>query len=219
MTNKTRIVLADDHPVVLGGLRNLIVGEHDLEVVGEAATGNAALNLIKEKQPDIAVIDISMPECNGVVLARRLAEECPTVRVLVLTFYEDQSYVRQALDHGARGYLLKRSAAENLIIAIRAVLLGGLYIDPGVADRMLVANARAGSRSSRNTSTLGLSAREEEVLKLVALGHSNKAIAGELDISAKSVETYKTRGTEKLGLKTRADIVRYAASQGWLLAC
>ena len=219
MSNKTRIVLADDHPVVLGGLRNLIVAEPDLEVVGEATTGNAALKLIKEKQPDIAVIDISMPECNGVVLARRLAEECPSVRVLVLTFYEDQSYVRQALDHGARGYLLKRSAAENLIIAIRAVLLGGLYIDPGVADRMFVANGRTGSRSSRNTSTLGLSAREEEVLKLIALGHSNKEIAGELDISAKSVETYKTRGTEKLGLKTRADIVRYAASQGWLLAC
>lgn len=219
MSSKTRIVLADDHPVVLGGLRNLIVAEPDLEVVGEATTGSAALKLIKEKQPDIAVIDISMPECNGVVLARRLAEECPSVRVLVLTFYEDQSYVRQALEHGARGYLLKRSAAENLVIAIRAVLLGGLYIDPGVADRMFVANGRTGSRSSRNTSTLGLSAREEEVLKLIALGHSNKEIAGQLDISAKSVETYKMRGTEKLGLKTRADIVRHAASQGWLLAC
>jgi DNA-binding NarL/FixJ family response regulator len=219
MSNKTRIVLADDHPVVLGGLRNLIVTEPDLEVVGEATTGSVALQLIKDKQPDVAVIDISMPECNGVVLARRLADECPHVRVLVLTFYEDQSYVRQALEHGARGYLLKRSAAENLIIAIRAVLLGGLYIDPGVAERMSAANTRPGSRSSRDTSTLGLSGREEEVLKLIALGHSNKEIAGELDISAKSVETYKTRGTEKLGLRTRAEIVRYAASQGWLLGC
>jgi len=212
VSSKTRIVLADDHPVVLGGVRNLIVAEPDLEVVGEATTGSAALKLIKDKQPDIAIIDISMPECNGVVLARRLAEECPSVCILVLTFYEDQSYVRQALEHGVRGYLLKRSAAENLIMAIRAVLVGGLYIDPAVADRMFVANTRAGA-------TLGLSAREAEVLKLVARGHSNKEIAGELDISAKSVETYKARGVEKLGLTTRADIVRYAARQGWLLGC
>jgi DNA-binding NarL/FixJ family response regulator len=219
MNRKIRIVLVDDHPVVLGGLRNVIVAETDLEVVGEAATGGAALKLIKDKQPDIAVIDISMPEYNGVVLARRLAEECPSVRVLVLTFYEDQSYVRQTLEHGARGFLLKRSAAENLIVAIRAVLLGGLYIDPGVADRICVGNARAGAKSSPDKAALSLSAREAEVLKLVALGHSNKEIAGELDISAKSVETYRMRGTDKLGLKTRADIVRYAAGQGWLLGC
>jgi len=109
-----------------------------------------------------------------------------------------------------------KSAAENLIVAIRAVLLGGLYIDPGVAERIFVGNARAGARSSRDTVALGLSAR---VLKLVALGHSNKEIAGELNISAKSVETYRMRGTDKLGLKTRADIVRYAAGQGWLLGC
>ncbi len=122
MSNKTRIVLADDHPIVLGGLRNLILAEPDFEIVGEAAAGLAALKLIKEKQPDVAVIDICMPDCNGVLLARRLAEECQSVRVLVLTFYEDQAYVRQAIEHGARGYLLKRSAAENLILAIRAVL-------------------------------------------------------------------------------------------------
>ena len=164
----------------------------------------------------MAVIDISMPECNGVLLSRRLAEECPSVRVLVLTFYEDQAYVRQVIENGARGYVLKRSAAENLILAIRAVLVGGLYIDPGVADRMFVMRSRAAARSSRDATALDLSAREAEVLKLVALGHSNKEIACELDISAKSVETYKTRGTEKLGLKTRAEIVRYAAGQGWL---
>ena len=218
MSSRTRIVLADDHPIVLGGLRNLILAEPDFEVVGEAATGLAAFKLIKEMQPDIAVIDISMPECNGVVLARRLAEECQAVHVLVLTFYEDQAYVRQVIENGARGYLLKRSAAENLILAIRAVLVGGLYIDPGVADRMLLASSRA-VRLSGEATALDLSTREAEVMRLVALGHSNKEIARELDISTKSVETYKARGTEKLGLKTRADIVRYAAGRGWLSDC
>ena len=210
--------MADDHPIVLGGLRNLILAEPDFEVIGEAHSGLVALKLIKEMQPDIAVIDISMPECNGVVLARRLAEECQSVRVLVLTFYEDQAYVRQVIENGARGYLLKRSAAENLILAIRAVLVGGLYIDPGVADRVLLMSSRA-VRLSGEATALDLSTREAEVLMLVALGHSNKEIASELDISTKSVETYKARGTEKLGLKTRADIVRYAAGRGWLSEC
>ena len=136
----------------------------------------------------------------------------------MLTFYEDQAYVRQVIENGARGYLLKRSAAENLILAIRAVLVGGLYIDPGVADRMLLTSSRA-VRLSGQAPALDLSTREAEVLKLVAFGHSNKEIASELDVSAKSVETYKARGTEKLGLKTRADIVRYAVDQGWLSEC
>ncbi len=219
MSGKTSIVLADDHPIVLSGLRNLILAEPDFAVVGEAQTGPAALKLIKDKQPDVAIVDISMPECNGILLARRLTEECPSVRILVLTFHEDQAYVRQAIEHGVRGYLLKRSAAENLILAIRAVLVGGLYIDPGVADRMFVTSGRTVARSSRDAGGLDLSTRESEVLKLIALGHSNKEIASELDISAKSVETYKARGTEKLGLKTRADIVRYAAGQGWLSDC
>jgi len=157
-----------------------------------------------------------MPECNGILVARRLASEGPAVRVVILTFYEDRAYVRQALQTGVRGYVLKRSAAENLIPAIRSVLAGGLYVDPGVAERIFEVTPARTVGSAPIGSALDLSSREAEVLKLLALGHSNKEIATELDVSVKSVETYKSRGAEKLGLKTRAEIVRYASAQGWL---
>lgn len=122
---KTRIVLADDHPIVLDGLRNLVRAEPDFELVGEAASGLAALKIIREQRPDIAVVDISMPELNGIMLSRRLAAEMPDLRVLVLTLHEDRAYLNQALEAGVRGYILKRSAVENLVQAVRAVMVGG----------------------------------------------------------------------------------------------
>jgi DNA-binding NarL/FixJ family response regulator len=215
VTAKTRIVLADDHPIVLGGLRTLILTEPDLEVVGEASSGLAALKLLRQEQPDVAVIDISMPELNGIRLIRRASTEASNVRILVLTLHEDQAYLKQALDAGARGYLLKRSAAENLIQAIRAVLVGGLYLDPAIANRVFDASPK---RSGRTIGGLppDLTEREQDVLKLVALGFTNKEIARQLDVGIKSIETYKARGTEKLGIKTRAQLVRYASAQGWL---
>lgn len=214
MTGKIRIVLADDHPIVLSGLRNLINAEDDLDFVGEASTGLAALRLIRERQPDIAVIDISMPEINGIVLGRRVAEDMPSVRLVVLTLHEDRAYLKQALDAGIRGYVLKRSAAENLVQAIRAVMVGGLYIDPAIADRMFDADSKRAGRPKGNG--LDLTEREAEVLKLISRGFTNKHIARQLDIGVKSVETYKARGSEKLGLKNRAELVRYASAQGWL---
>jgi DNA-binding NarL/FixJ family response regulator len=214
MTAKTRVTLADDHPIVLAGLRNLIQSEGDLDLVGEATSGLSALRLIRETRPDVAVIDISMPELNGILLSRRLAEECPSVRIMVLTLHEDRAYLKQALDAGVRGYVLKRSAAENLIHGIRAVLCGGLYVDPAIANRMFD-DAPLRGRSVKGAMP-ELTGREAEVLKLAAHGLANKEIARRLDIGAKSVETYKARATEKLGLKTRAEIVRYASAQGWL---
>jgi DNA-binding NarL/FixJ family response regulator len=216
MNGETRIVLADDHPIVLAGLRNLIEAEPDFDLVGEAASGLAALKLIREKLPDVAVVDISMPELNGIVLARRLADECPSVRVLVLTLHEDRSYVKQALEAGVRGYVLKRSAAENLVQAIRAVLVGGLYVDPSIATRMFESKPARAGRSPTTANMPDLTDREAEVLKFSAFGFTNKEIAGRLDISAKTVETHKARATEKLNLQTRAELVRYAAAQGWL---
>ncbi|MFZ0527273.1 MAG: response regulator transcription factor, partial [Xanthobacteraceae bacterium] len=121
--NKTRIVLADDHPIVLDGLRNLIRAEPDFELVGEAGSGLAALKVVRETRPDVAVLDISMPELNGIVLSRRLAGEIPELSVLMLTLHEDRAYLNQALEAGVRGYVLKRSAVENLVHAIRAVLV------------------------------------------------------------------------------------------------
>jgi len=214
MSGKTRIILADDHPIVLNGLRNLVQAEGDLDLVGEASNGIAALNLIREIRPDVAVIDVSMPELNGIALTRRLANEMPFVRVLVLTLHEDLAFVRQAVQAGVRGYVLKRSAAECLIQAIRAVVIGGVYVDPSIANRMIGASPRKWHK----VGAIGpdLTEREAGVLKLVALGFTNKEIARQLDVGVKSVETYKARGAAKLGLKTRAELVRYASGQGWL---
>ena len=215
-TQKTRITLSDDHPIMLAGLRNLIEAEADFELVGEATSGNAALKLIREQKPDVAILDISMPELNGIMVARKLAEELPQVKLMVLTLHEDRAYLRQALDVGVRGYVLKRSAAENLVQAIRAVVIGGLYVDPAIVDRVFDKSVSRGGRAAVVGSMPQLTDREGEVLRLTALGFTNKEAARRLDLGVKSVETYRARGLEKLGLKTRADLVRYASAQGWL---
>jgi len=216
VTTKSTIALCDDHPIVLNGLRGLIESEQDFEIAGTATDGLSALKLITEKRPDIALIDISMPELNGIALARRLADEAPQSRVVVLTVYEDRAFLKQALDAGVRGYLLKRSAAESLIQALRAVLTGGIYVDPAIADRVFVNNAPRQGRNGDKPLMPALTERESEVLKLTALGFTNKETARRLDIGVKSVETYKARGLEKLGLSTRAELVRYASAEGWL---
>ena len=216
MTEKTRIVLADDHPIVLDGLRNLIRAEPDFELVGEAASGLSALKIIREQRPDVAVLDISMPELNGIVLSRRLAGEMPALRLFILTLHEDRAYLNQALEAGVRGYVLKRSAVENLVQAIRAVLVGGLYIDPAIVGRVFESKQVNKRLAARKGVAPALTDREADVLKMAALGFTNKEIASRLDVGVKSIETYKARGLEKLGLKTRAELVRYASGQGWL---
>ena len=213
---KTRIVLADDHPIVLDGLRNLIGAETDFELVGEAAGGLAALKVIRQKRPDVAVLDISMPELNGIVLSRRLAGEMPALRVLVLTLHEDRAYLNQALEAGVRGYVLKRSAVENLVQAIRAVMVGGVYVDPAISGSALNGKRANIKPSAAKGAGPTLTEREAAVLKMAALGFTNKEIASRLDVGVKSVETYKARGLDKLGLKTRAELVRYGSAQGWL---
>jgi DNA-binding NarL/FixJ family response regulator len=214
VSGKTRIVLADEDPIVLDGLRNLITTEGDLELIGEATNGAVALAVIRERQPDVAIVDIFMPGLNGIVLTRRLASELPSVGVLILTLHEDRGFVRQVFDAGARGYVLKRSASQYLVQAIRAVAGGSLYVDPAIASRTFdLAHKHAGRSENAHGE---LTEREAEVLKLIALGFTNKEIAHQLGVGIKSVETYKARGTEKLGLKTRAALVRYAARQGWL---
>jgi DNA-binding NarL/FixJ family response regulator len=216
VTEKIRIVLADDHPIVLDGLRNLIRAEPDFALVGEAASGLSALKIIREQRPDVAVLDISMPELNGIVLCRRLAGEMPDLRLLVLTLHEDRAYLNQALEAGVRGYVLKRSAVENLVQAIRAVMVGGLYIDPAIVGRVFESKQINKRLAARKGVSPALTDREADVLKMAALGFTNKEIASRLDVGVKSIETYKARGLEKLGLKTRAELVRYASGQGWL---
>jgi DNA-binding NarL/FixJ family response regulator len=209
-----RVAIADDHPIVLAGLGMLIRAEADLAIAGEATSGPEALQLIRNSRPDIAVIDISLPHLNGILLARQLAADCPSVGVIILTQHEDRVHLSQALDAGARGYVLKKSAAQCLVNAIRGVLVGGLYVDPAMAASLF---APSGGPSSRATGKLSscLTRRETEVLKLVATGLTAKEIAGQLDLSLSSIETYKTRAADKLNIKGRAEIVRYASAQGW----
>jgi DNA-binding NarL/FixJ family response regulator len=216
MSGKIRIFLADDHPIVLAGLRNLIEAESDIELVGQATAGLAAVKEIRELKPDVAVIDISMPELNGILITRRVREEGASVRILILTFHEDRAYVQQALQAGVRGYVLKRAGPESLLQAIRAVHDGGIYVDPSVASRIFDSKELRGGRDGEVPSGITLTDRETEVLRMAALGFTNKEIAGKLGVGIKSVETYKARGSEKAGLKTRADIVRFASAQGWL---
>jgi DNA-binding NarL/FixJ family response regulator len=156
-----------------------------------------------------------MPELNGIAVSRRIGKELPSVKILMLTVHEDRAYLQQAVEAGIRGYVLKRSASENLVPAIRAVVTGGLYVDPSIADRLFGSTPKQGG-ALRDARLPDLPDREESVLKLVALGHTNKEVAARLGVGVKSVETYKSRGFEKLELKTRAELVRYAAVQGWL---
>ena len=200
MSGETRIVLADDHPIVLSGLRNLLSQERDFKLVGEATSGAEALKIIRECKPDLVVLDISMAEPNGIAVSRRIGQELPSVKVLILTFHEDRAYLQQAIDAGVGGYLLKRSAAENLVPAIRAVITGGLYVDPAIANRLFESAPKQGG-GLRDGRLPELTEREESVLKLVAQGYTNKEVAARLGVGVKSVETYKSRGARKTRAK------------------
>lgn len=210
-----RVLLADDHPVVLAGVKALVMADEGLEVVGEASDGPSALRMANELKPDILILDISMPGLNGVKVAETLRTSCPNCRVLALTVHEDRGYLRQLLELGVAGYLLKRSAAEELVRAIRAIAAGGLYLDPAVAGKA-VGGTPTRLIGTGASETAELSEREIDVLRLTASGHSNKSMAHELNIGVKTVETYKARAMEKLGFKTRVELMRYAISKGWL---
>jgi DNA-binding NarL/FixJ family response regulator len=210
-----RITLADDHPLVLAGMKALLEPVQDISIVGEATDGQNAIDVIGRERPDIAVLDISLPIISGIELAQRIAIEFPNVRLLALTVHEDRAYVQPMLQAGARGYLLKRSAADELVRAIRAIAEGGIYLDPAIAEKALP-SPPGDHAPSESATQLELTPREAEVLRFIAQGFSNKEIAARLDVSIKTIETHKSRAVEKLGLHKRADIVRYGVSHGWL---
>jgi len=212
---KIRVLLAEDHAIVREGLRALLDAQPDLVVVGEAADGREALAGAQALGPDVVVMDISMPGLNGARATEVIRRECPGSRVLALTMHEDKGYLRLLVQAGASGYLLKRAAAQDLIHAIRAVAAGGTYIDPALAGDVLA--SFAGKTAVRGSEREGeLSEREAEVVRLIARGFSNKEIAAQLDLSSKTVETYKARSLGKLGLSSRSDLVSYALRRGWL---
>lgn len=211
---RLRILLADDHPLVLDGIRSLLKGDPDLEIVAEARDGRAALRLALELKPDIVVLDLSMPGLNGVDVTRQLLRECPLCKVIVLTVHEDRSYFRKLIEVGAVGYVLKRSVSEDLRRAIHSVAAGGVYLDPSIAGKAIDGIAHKPGETADHW--VDLSEREVEILRLAALGHSNKELATLLNLSVKSVETYKARGMDKLGFHSRVQLVGYAVSEGWL---
>ena len=213
--DKLRVFLADDHMVVREGLKALIDKQEDMHVVGEACNGRAAWQLAKELKPDVVVMDVSMPEMNGAEATERIRRDCPRIKVLALTIYEDKSYLRGLLKAGATGYVLKRAVTEELVHAVRTVAAGGSYLDPTLTGRVISSYVNQGLRDGKAEGG-ELSEREEEVLRLVAWGYSNKDIAAKLQISVKTVETYKVRLMEKLDLRSRTDIVRYALLRGLL---
>ena len=211
--SEIRLLLVDDHPVVREGLRRLIDAQPGMTVAGEAGDGRTALTKADEIQPDIIVMDVSMPELDGVEATRRLTQRRPERKVLALTVHEDKGYARELLEGGASGYVVKRTADEELVQAIRVVAAGGVYVDPLVAGKVLSA---VGRRGATGTASAELSERETMVVRLLAEGYGNKEIAARMKISVRTVETYKARSMEKLGLQTRAELVRFARRKGWL---
>ena len=212
---KLRILLADDHALMREGLRMIVNAQANMEVIGEADNGAEAVTLAQELGPDVVVMDLSMPELTGLQAMERLRQSKPNAKVLVLTRHADRAFVQRLLQSGANGYVLKRSASEELVRAIQHVAAGHVYIDPAIADKVL--DRTVGRRGlSQEPVRTNLSHREEEVLCLVAWGLLSKEIAGQLEISIKTVETHKANAMSKLGLTSRVDIVRYALLQGWL---
>jgi DNA-binding NarL/FixJ family response regulator len=212
---KLRILLADDHKIVRDGLRLLIDNQPDMKVVGEAANGKEALLKAHELQPDVVVMDLSMPELNGLQATERLKTELPALKVVALTAHEDEGYLSQLCKAGAAGYVLKRSAGEELLQAISTVAKGGVHFEATLAAKAL-ARQMSPASGRQETPSGSLSDRETEVLRLLAWGYSNKEIAGKLNLSVKTVETYKARVGEKLGLRSRTEMVQYALHKGWL---
>jgi DNA-binding NarL/FixJ family response regulator len=210
---KIRIVLAEDHESVRQGLRALLSTRDDIDVVADVPNGRVALDRIRELKPRIAVLDLSMPDVNGLTATRAIKETMPDVGVIALTRHADDAYVQELLSAGAAGYVLKQSPVEELLKAIRAVARGERYLDASLVNRNTKAYL---SRYSTDQSRPPITEREASVLRLMAIGHSNKEIATALDIAVKTVEVHKANAMRKLDLRGRIDVVRYAVLNGWL---
>jgi len=214
---KIKVFLADDHTVVRQGLRALLVAEGDIEIVGEAENGRQAVTLVKKLVPDVAVIDIAMPQLNGLEATRQITRTVPSTKVLILSSYSDDEYVQQLTEAGAAGYLIKQTAANDLLKAIREAHRGNAYFSPSIAKRLrdqcreafVSGGAQPGKRRTDHLTT-----REAEVLQLIAEGRANKQIAAELSISIKTVEKHRQQVMNKLGIHDVAGLTRHAIAKG-----
>lgn len=210
-----RVLIADDHAVLRAGLKLLLDAQPDIKVIAEAADGKEAVEKALACRPDVVLMDISMPGGGGLVATREIRHAHPKTQVLVLTMHNDESYLRQFLHAGAAGYVLKKAADTELVEAIRTVHRGDMFVYPSLV-KALVAGELGRQPVDRDIEKEVLSEREREVLKLTALGYSHQQIADQLFLSVKTVETYKARVMDKLGLHSRVELVRYALSRGWM---
>ncbi len=209
----TNIVLADDHRIVRQGLRALLTAESDFEVIGEADDGREALEVVHRLNPDVLVLDLMMPGLNGLEVARQLHKQMPKVGIVVLSMYDDEGFVLEALANGVSAYVLKDSNSSDLVLAVREVAAGRRYLSPPLSDRAIetyLQTAKVGTMDKHET----LTTREREVLQLSAEGHTNSEIAARLGISPRTAETHRSRFMHKLALHTQADLIRYALRRG-----
>lgn len=217
MNKAIRVMIVDDHALFRSGLRLLLQTQSDIEVVGETGDGKEGIEIVAALKPDVVLMDLSMPGVAGLEATKEIRRIAPDVKVLVLTMHEDDAYLRPLFQAGACGYLLKRAADTALLEAIRAVANGGIYVDPGMAAGLL--RQALGStdefRATGATRDSFLSPREEQILRLIAKGYTSQQVSEQSHISVKTVETHKARGMEKLGLRGRAALIRYALQKEW----
>jgi DNA-binding NarL/FixJ family response regulator len=211
---KNRIVIAEDHTILREGLRALLSSHPDLEVVGEAADGREAIRCVDEAAPDLVLLDLSMPRMDGMDAIREISKRSPETKILALTVHKDEEYVLAALQAGADGYALKDATQAELLTAIRSVLAGKRYLSPGVSEKVIEGYLAGKKTRTTKTPWDGVTAREREVLKLIAEGHKNKEIAEILCISVKTVEKHRSNIMEKLDLHNVSDLTAYAIERG-----
>ena len=215
MAAPLRILIADDHAIVRQGLKLLIDSQPDMKVIAEAASGDAVLEQAAAVKPDVVIMDVSMPGINGLVATRMLKQRQPETTIVALTRHEEKTYLEELLRAGASAYVLKQSPPTEFLRAVRAVAAGGIYLDPSMTSQ--VASGLLAPKSREDTDEGGkVTERESQVLRLVAVGHSNVEIAEKLVISVKTVEVHKSNAMRKLGLTGRVDVIRYGVLQGWL---
>jgi NarL family two-component system response regulator LiaR len=214
--DKIKIIIADDHAVVREGTRALLEREEDMEVVGEASDGEEAIKLIEKKQPDVAILDISMPKLSGIEVTRRIKPLFPSLAILILTAYDNDEYIFALLEAGAAGYLLKDVPGREIVDAVRSVHLGESVLHPSIARKVIQRAILGKAKASEGKSEIELSDREKEVLKMAARGMSNKDIADNLCISIRTVQGHINSIFHKLGVGSRTEAIFQSVKRGWL---
>jgi two-component system, NarL family, response regulator NreC len=208
----TRVLIADDHAIVRAGLRSLLAEDGAFDLVGEAAGGYEAIELVEKTNPEVLILDLSMPDLDGISVTRKIKNQFPGLKILILTLHEDEALLKEAIKAGAAGYILKRAAEAELISAIGSILRGDLYVDPSMVRALLEESPNL--QVNQKDPTESLTQRETEILRLIVEGNTNRQIGKELNISIRTVEGHRANISDKLGLHSRVELVRYARKNG-----